>query len=153
MTEPSGQQNDAAGSVTAYLDVRDALIAAGASLTDQIAEAKSAGLPWARLLMTDLRQTLGQLGYFRKTSSDLADGTSAWRVRYEEQHARADALADAFGKLHARVTAICDFDASESAAPEDERWALTLRGLATYAHLLAEHAAQRVAEADGGTDV
>lgn len=55
------QQQDAIGSVTAYLDTRDALIAAGADLTDQIAEGKSGGLPWARLLASHLREVLRHL--------------------------------------------------------------------------------------------
>lgn len=55
------QQPDAAGRVQAYLDARDQLITAGATLADQIAEAKSGGSPWARLLMADLREVLAEL--------------------------------------------------------------------------------------------
>jgi hypothetical protein len=39
--------------------------------------------------------------------------------------------------LAARVSRVCDFDANESAAPDDERWAIELDQLAEFARDLA----------------
>lgn len=57
-----------------------------------------------------------------------------------------DLWREAFEKLAARVSMVCDFDASESAAPEDERWALELDQLATFARTLAD-------ETEGNTGI
>lgn len=47
--------------VQAYLDARAELVSKGANLTDQIAEAKNGGQPWARLTVTDLQAVLDEL--------------------------------------------------------------------------------------------
>jgi protein phosphatase len=47
---------------------------------------------------------------------------------------------EAFEQLHNRVTAVCDFDANEAAAPDDENRAIELDQLAAFAHDLADRA-------------
>jgi hypothetical protein len=88
--------------------------------------------------VADLREVLRQRAYSKDEARLLAEKCAAWRGRFEEQHARADALSDAFARLHARVTAMSD-------ASEDGGLAV----LATYGHVLAEQAAQRIIEASG----
>jgi hypothetical protein len=44
-----------------------------------------------------------------------------------------DRWADAFEQLHRRITRDLNWEASESAAPEDERWARTLDDLRQFA--------------------
>ena len=48
-----------------------------------------------------------------------------------------DTWREAFERLAARVSRVCDFDANESAAPEDERWARELDQLAEFARDIA----------------
>ena len=52
----------------------------------------------------------------------------------------AETWREAFDRLHSRVSAVCDFDANESAAPDDERWAIELDRLAAFAHKTAHEA-------------
>lgn len=52
--------------------------------------------------------------------------------------ARCRRLAGALDALANRVTRLCDFDANESAPPEDQRWAESLDELARYTNALME---------------
>lgn len=56
-------------------------------------------------------------------------------VRMQAQFAKSAAgvYAAALEKLHDAVVGLCDFDANESAAPDDERWARSLDDLAGLA--------------------
>ena len=72
--------------IAAYLDARRQLADHGAPLTGQIAEAKNAGQPWARLTAPDLRVVLDELDC-AKSSSDRA--ATAWHdVVAERDQAR-----------------------------------------------------------------
>lgn len=79
--------HDAAERVTAYLDVRDDLIARGATLTDQIAEGKSGGLPWAHLLAADVREVLRQRAYAKDENVLLAEKCGRYRSELDAAHA------------------------------------------------------------------
>lgn len=46
---------------------------------------------------------------------------------------RAENAEDALERLHARIHRDFNFDASESAAPDDERWARVMDDLVTFA--------------------
>ena len=61
----------AAQRVQAYLDARQQLNGRGARLSGQIAEAKNAGQPWARLTAPDLQAVLDELDA-AESSSDRA---------------------------------------------------------------------------------
>jgi hypothetical protein len=60
--------------------------------------------------------------------------------------ARADrvVLIEALEQLHARITRDFNFEASESAAPEDERWARTIDDFVGFADEIADEIETKV---------
>lgn len=53
--------------------------------------------------------------------------------RMPDEEPSPDRWADAFEQLHRRITRDLNWEASESAAPDDERWARTLDDLRQFA--------------------
>lgn len=86
----------------------------------------------------DLAGLLERDRYAEKTRLQLAEACAALRAQGNDQRARADAYRDAFEQLHSRVRRLCNFDASESAAPEDESLARDMDDLASFADALAD---------------
>ena len=81
---------------------------------------------------TDLKAAATALTRMLKAAKEpLPDGL----VDYRE---RADALAEALEKITLRVGLVCNFDAGESAPPEDERWATELDELNTFVEQTVE---------------
>ena len=60
--------------------------------------------------------------------------------RMPDEEPKPDVWAEAFERLHNRITRDLNFEASESAAPEDERWARTLDDLRQFADDLWDEA-------------
>lgn len=98
---------------------------------------------------------------FLALSDLLPDGTpqdapvriGPLRTMLAERHAlttRAETTESAFDQLHARINRDFNFDAAESAAPEDEYWARLMDDLVTFANDLS-HALETMTQVEART--